>query len=71
MPDRPTTKPAHIIAAVFLAGATAFCVAGVSLVIEDYDGVLSWFNPFAAGSCCVAVVLLLVSAVIAGTAKDK
>ncbi|UWP82186.1 hypothetical protein [Dactylosporangium fulvum] len=40
-------------------GAAALCLVGLSAVIADYDGITSWINVVAIGSCCAAVILIL------------
>jgi hypothetical protein len=47
--------------AVFLLGAAALCIVGLSAVIADYDGITSWINAVALGSCCGAAVLVLLA----------
>jgi hypothetical protein len=50
-----------VTVAVLLMGAVTLCVVGLSAVIADYDGITSWINVFALGSCCGAAMLVLVA----------
>jgi hypothetical protein len=46
---------------VALIGAAALCLVGLSAVIADYDGITSWINVVAIGSCCAAVSLIMLA----------
>ncbi|WP_327002681.1 hypothetical protein OHA72_47495 [Dactylosporangium sp. NBC_01737] len=50
-----------VTVAVFLLGAVALCIVGLSAVIADYDGITSWINAVTLGSCCGVAVLVLLA----------
>ena len=50
---------------VLLMGAVALCIVGLATVIADYDGITSWINISALGSCCGAAVLVLAALPVA------
>ena len=66
VPPPPERSPLRAVAAVvpLLVGGAALCAFGLSAATANYDGVVSWFNPFAAGSCCAAVLLLALAPVV-------
>jgi hypothetical protein len=48
--------------AVPLAAAVVLCAWGLSAIVADYDGMLSALNPVTVGTCCGAVLLVIVAA---------
>jgi hypothetical protein len=54
-----------VTVAVLLMGAVALCVVGLSTVTANYDGITSWINVVALGTCCGAAALVLVALPVA------
>ena len=68
VPEVPPTAKRSLpwavaVVVTLLIGGAALCAFGLLAITANYDGFVSWFNPFAAGSCCAAVFLVALAPV--------
>ncbi|GGM20907.1 hypothetical protein GCM10007977_022560 [Dactylosporangium sucinum] len=68
--SRPEWLWPAVALAVALIGAAALCLVGVSSVTANYDGVTSWINVVAIGSCCAAATLILLALPLAWFTRE-
>jgi hypothetical protein len=54
-----------LVIITLLAGAAALCAFGTHLIVEDYDGFVSWFDPVAAASCCAGITATVIALLLA------